>query len=81
MKYIVSLSSHINHKKLDKGNGIIVIEGDDYSDGEIKAIKKKGYTLLGYLSIGTIEKERPFYKRFKKYKKKNICKRFKLDTM
>ena len=73
MKYIVSLSTHINHKNLKKGNGIIVIECDDYSDGEIKAIKKKGYTVLGYLSIGTIEKERSFYRRFKKYKKKRLA--------
>ena len=68
MKYKVYLSTKVDHKKLAKGSGIIVIEPDDYKDEEVQAIKKKGYKVLAYLSVGTIEKERTWWKQYKKYK-------------
>ena len=73
MKYKVCLSTKVNASKLAsvaKNTYILVIESEDYTIAEIKNIKKKGYKLLAYLSIGTISTERSFYKQFSKYKKK-----------
>ena len=56
----------------ERESGMIVIEPDDYSDDEIKEIKRKGYKLLAYLSVGTLEKERPWYDTYKKYKRKQL---------
>ena len=72
MKYIVSLSTKIRAKTLKQGPGIIAIEPDDYTKAEITAIKARGYKVLGYISIGTIEKERPWYKKYKKYGLKKL---------
>ena len=72
MSYKVNLTTKIDPKKLKEGTGIIAIESDDYTDKQIKAIKAKGYRVLAYLSIGTIEEERPWFKQFEKYKKKRL---------
>lgn len=72
MTYKVYLSTKIKAEKLAKGYGIIVIEPDDYSSKEIKAIEAKGYTVLGYISVGTIEKERPWFNKYKKYALKRL---------
>lgn len=72
MNYKVYLSTKIKPDKLAKGSGIIVLEPDDYSSKEIKAIRAKGYTVLGYISVGTIEKERPWFKKYKKYALKRL---------
>lgn len=58
MTYKVYLTAKINPKTLKKGSGIIVLEPEDYTIDQIKVIKAKGYKVLAYLSIGTIEKER-----------------------
>lgn len=67
MKYRVYLTTKVNPGKLEKGTGIFTIEPDDYTKTEIKAIKAKGYKVLAYLSVGTIEKERTWWKEYKKY--------------
>ena len=72
MSYRVNLTTKIDPKKLKEGSGIIVLESDDYKDSQIKAIKAKGYKVLAYLSIGTIEKDRPWFNEFKKYAKKQL---------
>jgi len=75
MKYKVCLSTKVksaNLPKVEKGTYILVIESEDYTAKEIKAIKAKGYILLAYLSIGTISTERLFYKYYKQYKKKQL---------
>ena len=72
MIYKVYLTTKINPTKLAKGSGIIVIEPDDYKLAEIKAIKAKGYKVLAYLSVGTIEKERTWWKLYSKYKLKQL---------
>lgn len=64
MNYRVYLSSKINSNSIEKGSGIIVIESDDYTKEQIQALRKKGYKILAYLSIGTIEKERGWYKSY-----------------
>ena len=75
MKYTVKLSTKVRAEKLakvSKGTAILAIEPEDYSDTEIKAIKARGYTLLAYLSIGTISKERNWYGKYKQYKLKRL---------
>ena len=65
MDYKVCLSTKV---KQTKGSGILVVEPDDYSNDEIRAIKAKGYKLLAYLSVGTLEKERYWFDDFRKYR-------------
>lgn len=72
MNYKVCLSTKINPEKLQEGSGILVIEPEDYTPDQIRAIRKKGYKVLGYLSIGTLEKDRPWYKEFSKHKRKQL---------
>ena len=72
MKYRVYLSTVVNSAKLAEGTGIIVIEPDDYTAAKVKAIKAKGYKVLGYLSVGTVEKERTWWKKYKKYALKKL---------
>ena len=73
MKYKVYLSTKVKAKNLEPSKGgLIVIEPEDYTDAEIKAIKKRGYRVLGYLSIGSISTERKFYKTYAKYKKDRL---------
>ena len=72
MTYKVYLSTKLNPAKLKKGSGVIALEPDDHSDADIKAIRAKGYKVLAYLSIGTIEKERSWYKTYSKYKLRRL---------
>ena len=72
MTYKVYLSSAPKPASFKKGKGIIVLEPDNYTKEQIKQIKDKGYTVLGYISIGTIEKERPWYKKYRKYGLKRL---------
>ena len=72
MNYKVYLSTKIDPKKLKNGSGILVLEPDDYTDTTIKKIKGKGYKVLGYISIGTIEKERSWYRTYKEYGLKKL---------
>lgn len=74
-KYEVYLSTKVKAKNLTKTNknsGTIAVEPEDYTDAEIKAIKKKRKPVLAYLSIGSISTERSFYKKFSKYKKDRL---------
>lgn len=70
--YRVYLSTKLKPSALKKGTGIIVLEPDDYTPEQIKAIKAKGYKVLAYLSIGTIEEERSWWKAYSKYKLKQL---------
>lgn len=62
LNYQVYLSGKLNPSKLGKGSGIIVLDpvsdsssSQKYTKKQLDAIKKKGYTVLAYLSIGSIE--------------------------
>ena len=72
MNYKVYLSTKVNPKTLAKGTGIIVLEPDDYTKAAVAQIKNKGYKVLAYLSIGTIEKERSWYNKYKAYGLKKL---------
>ena len=67
MFYRCFLTTKIRPKDLKEQKGIIVIEPEYYTKAEVKAIRKKGYKVLAYLSAGSIEKERPWYGEYKKY--------------
>ena len=62
--YKVSLTTKA---KSDKGSGLLAIEPADYSVAEVQALKKAGYTVLAYLSVGSVSDERPYYKQLEKY--------------
>lgn len=72
MVYKVYLTTKVKASTLSIGTGIIVIEPEDYTMAEIKAIKKKGYNVLAYLSAGTLEKGRSWYDKFSKQKLKRL---------
>lgn len=63
-KYDVCLTTKA---KPVKGSGLKVIEPEDYTLAEIKALKAAGYTVLGYLSIGSVSMERSYFKKLEKY--------------
>lgn len=68
MEYIVSLTTKIKAASLQQHPGMLVLEPEDYTRDEVKAIQAKGYKTLAYLSIGTISTERPWYKQYSPYK-------------
>lgn len=72
MYYKVNLSTKINPDTLAKGSGIIVIEPEDYTTAQVKAIRSKGYKVLAYLSVGTISTERKWFGVYSKYKLKRL---------
>lgn len=52
--------------------GIIVIEPEDYTRAEVKALRDSGAKVLAYLSIGSISDEREYYGAYKKYALKRL---------
>lgn len=69
MNYKVYLTSSAKAKKLKKTSTpcIVVIEPEDFSKDSVKKLKANGYTVLGYLSIGSVSDERPYYKQLQRY--------------
>lgn len=69
MNYKVYLTSSAKAKKLKKivEPCIVAIEPEDFTKKEIAALKEKGYTVLGYLSVGSVSDERSYYKKLKPY--------------
>ena len=63
----VFIGGHVRSLKKVKPYNYIVIDAQHYSKKEIKRLKKGGRKVYSYLSIGTIAKYRPYYKKFKKY--------------
>lgn len=49
------------------GSGLLAIEPEDYTDPEVQALKKAGYTVLAYMSVGSVSDERPYYKQLQPY--------------
>ena len=72
MTYKVYLSSAPKPTSFKRGKGIIVLEPDNYTKEQIKAIKGKGYAVLGYLSAGTLEDYRSWWRKFSKHKLKRL---------
>ena len=68
MRYKVSLTTKLRPPQ----TGLIVVEPEDYTMAEIKALKKNGAKVLAYLSIGSVSDERPYYKTLKPYQLKRL---------
>lgn len=69
--YQIYLSTKINIAKLKtvkiSPRPIRVIEPEDYTAQEVQEIRKKGYRVLAYLSLGTNEKSRSWFNKYKIY--------------
>jgi polysaccharide biosynthesis protein PelA len=48
--------------------GLVVLDGEEASRGQIAQLKQEGVVVLGYLSIGTIERDRPWYQQVSDYR-------------
>ena len=70
MKYIVMLTTKAIPKKLGKAKQktLLVIQPEDYKREQILALRAAGYTLLGYLSVGSISDQRKYYSKLKLYR-------------
>lgn len=62
--YKVSLTTKV---EAEKGSGLLAIEPEDYTAAEVQALKRAGYTVLAYLSVGSVSDERSYYKQLEKY--------------
>lgn len=49
------------------GSGLLAIEPEDYTAAEVQALKRAGYTVLAYLSIGSVSDERSYFKQLQPY--------------
>ena len=45
----------------------IVIDAQYFEEEEISKLKESGHTVYSYLNLGSVEKFRPYYKKYKKY--------------
>ncbi len=50
------------------GYGLLVIDGQEATPAQIAALHSNGSIVLGYISVGTIEPFRPWYKRLRRYR-------------
>ena len=64
------LTTKATPKKLGKAKTktILVIQPQDYTNKQIQDLRAAGYTLLGYLSVGSISDQRSYYKTLKPYR-------------
>ena len=46
---------------------IAVIDFAEFGDKQIKKLRAKGIKLISYLNVGAIEKNRPYYSKYKKF--------------
>ena len=72
-KWFISLNKEIKgSKKIKKVRKykVIVIDSQNYSASQIKKLKKAGHIVYSYLNIGSVESNRKYFKKFKKYKLK-----------
>lgn len=65
--YKVMLSTKADSLPIVSSKCYLAIEPEDYSKEEIAKLKRKGYTLLGYISLGSVSDERGYYKKLKPY--------------
>ena len=64
--YLGLNGSDVNKILKDKPS-IAVIDFAEFGDMQIKKLKSKGIKLIGYLNVGSIEKTRPYYAKYKKF--------------
>lgn len=71
MKYIVMLTTKATPKKLGKTKQktLLAIQPEDYTKAEIADLRAAGYTVLGYLSVGSVsDEQQKYYKTLKPYR-------------
>lgn len=68
MRYKVSLTTKLDPPQ----SGLVAVEPEDYTAGEIKTLKKSGAKVLAYLSVGSVSDERPYYKTLEPYTLKKL---------
>jgi uncharacterized protein (TIGR01370 family) len=47
---------------------LVVVDGQEAKPAELDALRSRGVTTLGYLSVGTIEQWRPWYRKLKRFR-------------
>ena len=74
MNYKVFLTSSDKAKRLKKVSNpcVLVIEPEDFTENEVKVLKEKGYTVLGYLNVGAVETYRKYYTKLIPYTLKTL---------
>ena len=50
------------------GFDLVVVDGEETTRGQVRALRRRGALVLGYLSVGTIEPWRPWYEAAKPYR-------------
>lgn len=76
--FLTSSSKARGLKKISKAC-IVVIEPEDFNKAQVSDLKKKGYTILGYLNIGSIEDSRSYFNQLKPYRIQKNGKPYQLD--
>jgi len=74
VNYKVFLTSSDKAKRLKKVSNpcVLVIEPEDFTENEVKVLKEKGYTVLGYLNVGAVETYRKYYTKLIPYTLKTL---------
>ena len=54
-------------KPVSGASGLLAIEPEDYTAKEVQALKSAGYTVLAYLSVGSVDERRSYYKQLEPY--------------
>ena len=47
---------------------VVVVDGQEVTRAEVRALRQRGAVVLGYVSVGTIERFRPWYNSAKRYR-------------
>ena len=71
-KWKISLDHSIKGSRIEKMKkyNLLVIDAQNYSADEVKALKDAGHTVYSYLNIGSVESNRKYYGKFKYLKLK-----------
>lgn len=64
-EYRVALTTKVYPS--ENAQGLLVIEPEDYTVREVRALKASGYKVLAYLSIGSVSDEREYYHSLEPY--------------
>ena len=70
--WYISLNTEIKGSRINSVSGykVIVIDAQNYSASDVAALKRAGHIVYSYLNIGSVESNRYYFNRFKKYRLK-----------
>lgn len=66
-KVYLSSSSKARSLKVVTESCLVAIEPEDFTAKQVAELKKRGYTVLGYMSIGSVSDERSYFKSLEPY--------------